>query len=143
MMIVGIEMTVFLDSNIVLYTLGDDSSKRSIACALLAEKPTISTQVVNECSHVLRRKLHHSPAETGKILMAILTSVKLIEVSIQETYIAWVIAARYKYSHFDSLIIATALKAGCITLYSEDMQHGQVIDGRLTITNPFASVNSL
>ncbi|WP_153232350.1 PIN domain-containing protein [Methylotetracoccus oryzae] len=36
-----------------------------------------------------------------------------------------------------SLIVAAALDAGCITLYSEDMQHGQAIDGRLTIANPF------
>jgi predicted nucleic acid-binding protein len=32
--------------------------------------------------------------------------------------------------------VAAALDAGCSTLYSEDMQHGQVVDGRLTIFNP-------
>ena len=37
-----------------------------------------------------------------------------------------------------SLVVATALEAGCVTLYSEDPQHGQVIDRRLTIINPFA-----
>ena len=37
---------------------------------------------------------------------------------------------------YDSLIIAAALEAGCDTLYSEDMQHGQVIEG-IRIENPF------
>ncbi len=44
---------------------------------------------------------------------------------------------RYRFSYFDSLILASALTANCQILYSEDLQHGQVIDGRLTIINPF------
>lgn len=44
---------------------------------------------------------------------------------------------KYGYSIFDSLIIAAALEARCHTLYSEDMQHGQLIEGTLKITNPF------
>jgi len=50
--------------------------------------------------------------------------------------IALPIAAKYGYHIFDSLMIAAALQASCKTLYSEDMQDGQVIDG-LTIRNPF------
>jgi len=38
---------------------------------------------------------------------------------------------------YDALIVASALEAGCTTLVSEDMQDGRVIDGRLTIRNPF------
>ncbi|WP_252263399.1 hypothetical protein [Paracidobacterium acidisoli] len=40
------------------------------------------------------------------------------------------------YQIYDALVIAAALEAGCTTLYSEDMQDGQKIDG-LTIRNPF------
>ena len=43
---------------------------------------------------------------------------------------------RYQYSYWDSLIIASALESNCSILYSEDMHHGQVIEGRLTIQNP-------
>ena len=39
-------------------------------------------------------------------------------------------------SFWDSLIVAAALDAGCTTLYSEDMQHGQRISDQLTIVNP-------
>lgn len=47
------------------------------------------------------------------------------------------VAERHGFSHCDSLIIAAALEAGCARLYSEDLQHGQLIDQRLTIINPF------
>ena len=36
-----------------------------------------------------------------------------------------------------ALIVSSALEAGCETLYTEDLQSGQVIDGRLTFQNPF------
>jgi predicted nucleic acid-binding protein len=45
------------------------------------------------------------------------------------------------FSHYDSLIVATALSINCSVLYSEDLQHGQVVDGRLTIVNPFKSLD--
>ena len=44
------------------------------------------------------------------------------------------------FSFWDSLIIASALEANCQQLYSEDMQHGQLIAGRLQILNPFFNV---
>lgn len=52
---------------------------------------------------------------------------------------ALTITERYGFSIYDSLIVATALEAGCSTLYSEDMHHGQVIEERLTLVNPFLS----
>jgi predicted nucleic acid-binding protein len=47
------------------------------------------------------------------------------------------IAQRYKYSYWDSLILSSALENGCKVLYTEDMQDGQTIDGKLKIENPF------
>jgi predicted nucleic acid-binding protein len=47
------------------------------------------------------------------------------------------LAVRYQLSHWDSLIVAAALLADCETLYSEDLQHRQVFDDRLTVINPF------
>ena len=48
------------------------------------------------------------------------------------------IRTRYRLGLYDSLIVAAALEAGCKTLYSEDLQHAQGIEG-VTITNPFGS----
>jgi len=47
------------------------------------------------------------------------------------------IQEKFCFSSYNSLIIASALGAGCDTLYSDDMQNGQEIDGRLHIVNPF------
>lgn len=58
-------------------------------------------------------------------------------VTLRHIRLGWQLSARYGYSHFDSLILACALDTGCKRLYTEDMQHEQIIDGRLQIINPF------
>ena len=47
------------------------------------------------------------------------------------------IAERHGWNIYDALVVAAALQAGCTTLYSEDLQDGQIIDQKLTIRNPF------
>lgn len=140
-MVRGVDMTVFLDTNVVLYAMGDDDAKRAVSTELLSASPKTSTQVINECSHVLRRKLRISPAQVAEELENVLDLVELVDVGIHEIRSAWRIATRYGFSHYDSLIIAAALSAGCATLYTEDMQHGQVIDERLALINPFFPTN--
>lgn len=49
-------------------------------------------------------------------------------------------AQRHTLSVYDGMIVAAALTADCEILYSEDMHHGLVVDGRLTVVNPFAPV---
>ena len=46
------------------------------------------------------------------------------------------IRARCGYGFYDSLIVSAAVQSGCSLLYSEDLQHGQVVDS-LRIMNPF------
>lgn len=139
------EVSAFLDSNIVLYAYGDDrlESESAIAIQLLADYPSISTQVVNECSHVMRRKLVWQPAKVAEELEILLELTKLHTVGINDIRLAWRIAARYGFSHYDSLIVASAVAAGCEQLLSEDMQHGQQIEQRLTIVNPFSAPQTL
>ena len=47
------------------------------------------------------------------------------------------IISKYKFSYWNSLIIASALQNNCTILYSEDMQHNQLIENKLRIINPF------
>ena len=49
---------------------------------------------------------------------------------------AWEIADEASVSHRDALIIAAAIHQGCETLLSEDLQHGQTIEG-VRIVSPF------
>jgi len=45
--------------------------------------------------------------------------------------------ARHQFSYWDSMIVASALSAGAVILYSEDMDNGMTVDGQLTIVNSF------
>lgn len=136
-------MSVFLDSNVLLYALGDDSPKKEAAAGLVEALPAawISVQVLNECSHVLRRKKGWPLQRIEPELEAVLKLLRLAPVGLAEVRQAWQLGARLGFSHYDSLIVATALSINCSVLYSEDLQHGQVIDGRLTIVNPFKSLD--
>lgn len=127
----------FIDSHIVLYALDADQQKRDVAWNLLFTRPCISLQVLNECSNVLNRKRQWHVQDVAQALDKILRFVTVEYSDIATVRLAWKLLERYRFSYYDSLILAAALSAGCSLLYSEDMQHEQVIEGRLTIVNPF------
>jgi len=132
----------FADSNVVLYTIGKDARKAEIARRLIADQPTISVQVVNECVSVCLRKLSFTREQAyafARTLMDRTDVLALDEATIDQ---ASTLAIRYQLSHWDALIVAAAMLAGCETLYSEDLQHGQVFDDRLTVVNPFLAENA-
>lgn len=128
----------FIDTNIVIYSLGTNSAKTSLAAPLFAHHPTISTQVLSETANVAVKKLALSLPETGKLLAMLEATCRVEIVTPATMHRALDIAGRYGFSWYDSLIVASALEAGCDTLYTEDLQRGQVIEGKLTVTNPFA-----
>jgi predicted nucleic acid-binding protein len=128
----------FFDSNVLLYTLAKNDPRQAVADRLLAAGGTISVQSLNEFAAVARRKLRFSWPETMQALSdirALCAPPLPITLATHEAGLR--IADRLGYRFYDSLIIASALEAGCGTLYSEDMQDGQVIEGALTIRNPF------
>jgi predicted nucleic acid-binding protein len=129
---------VFLDSNVLIYAVGDDDARRDVADSLIAAGPVISAQVLAETAAVLRRKFQVPPASVTKILQTVLDRVQCVPLNETIVLAALQVGERLGYAHYDGQIIAAALAAGCDVLYSEDLQHGQVIDGKLTIINPFA-----
>jgi predicted nucleic acid-binding protein len=127
----------FFDTNVLLYLLSADPLKADRAEALLTDGGTISVQVLNEFAAVALRKLAMSVTELREILEPV-RSVCRVEPVTEDTHDqALALAERYGFSFYDALLIAAALRAGCARLYSEDLQHGQVIDRRLRIINPF------
>ncbi len=128
---------VFFDTNIVLYLLSGDTGKADRAEQLLAAGGVLSVQILNEFAAVAKRKLGLSVHEIRDILGTLRPLYRVEAVSLATHDRALDIAERTGYSIYDSLVIAAALLADCSILYSEDMQHGQVIDGTLTIHNPF------
>jgi len=128
----------FVDTNTVIYSLGKDAIKRRKALAVLARKPILSIQVLNETANTMRRKLDFDIPTIRHFLMDLMKESRIHPITPVTVLSALAVAERYGFSHYDSLIIATAMDAGCDTLYSEDMQHGQLIDNRLTVINPFS-----
>jgi len=127
----------FFDSNILLYIAGADDAKADRAEALIAEGGTISVQVLNEIANVARRKMLFDWDEIQTLLGSIrgLLDVVPLTIEIHESGVA--LARRFKLSTYDAMIVAAALDAGCTTLWSEDMQHGLLINDRVRIRNPF------
>jgi len=127
----------FLDTNVLLYLLSADQAKADRAEALAAVGGVISVQVLNEFASVALRKLALPIAEVREILATIRAVCTIKPVDIETHDLALDLVERHRFSLYDALILSAALRAGCTTLYSEDMHDGQVID-RLTIRNPFA-----
>lgn len=130
----------FLDTNILIYAAvaeGEDW-RAERARAIVAAGGTISVQVLNEFGSVAQRKFRKSWSEIRNVLddlCLLLSAVRPISFGIHQS--ALYIAEHDGLSFYDALIVASALEAGCDILLTEDMQHGRVIAGRLTINNPF------
>jgi predicted nucleic acid-binding protein len=127
----------FFDTNVLLYLLSADAAKADRAESLLGDGGTISVQVLNEFASVALRKLEIPIAELREILEPV-RNVCRVEPVTEDTHDrALALVERYGFAFYDALLIAAALHAGCSRLYSEDLQHGQLIDRQLRVVNPF------
>jgi predicted nucleic acid-binding protein len=127
----------FFDTSVLLYVLSADTQKAERAEALLAEQGTISVQVLNEVAAVATRKLGMTLPDVREILTTLRAVCRVQPVTIQTHDRALRLMERYGFAVYDSLLVAAALLAGCRRLYTEDLQHGQLIDRQLRIINPF------
>lgn len=128
----------FSDTNVLLYLTSADIEKATTVERLLEEGVTISVQVLNEFANVSRRKFRLEWPHVHHLLRNIATVSAVVPLTLEIHRSGLGLAERHNFSIYDAMIIASALEAGCTTLYSEDMQHGQLIAGRLRIANPFA-----
>ena len=97
----------------------------------------VSSQVINETVSVLTRKQGANLVAAHEVAESLLELCEVVPVDERTIREAIRLVRRYKLSHWDSLIVAAALLAGCEKLYSQDMQHGQVFDEQLKVINPF------
>ncbi len=128
----------FLDTDLLVYAVLQPDARSDRARALLAEGGVVSVQILNEFADVARRKLRRPWPEVKRALADIRAlSRPPLPVTLAAHKAALGIADRLGYRFYDSLVIASALEGGCATLFSENMQDGQVVEGRLTIRDPF------
>src|SRR5487761_1096558 len=127
----------FIDTNVLVYVASGDPVKADRAEKTIADGGTISVQVLNELANVARRKMRLSWPETHDLLATVRALLQVQPNTLETHQTGLALAERYGLSVYDAMIAAAALHADCDTLWSEDMQDGLVIDGRLRVTNPF------
>lgn len=130
----------FLDSNIWIYALADhqEPAKREVACRLVdAEGVVISTQVINEVCFNLIRKSKFSEEQVKPLIRSFYEGSYVVAFSADILVSAAELREQYRFSFWDSLIVASALATKVLRLYSEDMQDGLVVADQLEIVNPF------
>jgi predicted nucleic acid-binding protein len=127
----------FFDTNVLVYLASGDAAKADRAEAAVAAGGAISVQVLNELANVARRKMQMSWTDTHVFLNMLrdLLTVHPLTLEIHEAGLR--LAERYGLSTYDAMIVASALHAGCDTLWSEDMQHGMKLGEGLRIVDPF------
>ncbi len=133
---------VFFDTNVLVYAFArrtqiPPDTRSEMAEELLSLGGIVSVQVLNEFADVARRKLRLSWDSVEKGLNAImLLCGHALPLEVETHSLALALSKRHGFSIYDSLILAAAEQAGCDTVYTEDLQHGQMI-GKVKIVNPF------
>ena len=137
----------FIDTNILVYLFDSDSpTKQSISRELLEENSgnlILSSQVLGEFYVTVTRKLARPLSEDQAIdAISAFGAFRVRDIHVGLAQAAVRRSARSKLSYWDSLIIETAREAGAATLLTEDLQHGQLLDG-LLVFNPYADTSML
>jgi predicted nucleic acid-binding protein len=127
----------FFDTNVLVYAFTPSGEKTQTAEQLLLDGGVVSVQVLNELASVTRSKSKMTWSEVRQAVQGTMIMCPNVIPLTDETFLeALRISERYGFSIWDGSIIASALDVGCTTLYTEDLQHGQVVEG-LRIENPF------
>ncbi len=133
----------FLDTNILIYAhdgriAEKQENARKLVKKLLQDRHgVVSQQVLQEFFAAATRKLH-MPSEVAREHVLTYSRFEVVSFSTTDMIAAIDLHRLHQFSIWDALIVRGALKAGCETLYSEDMQDGRKIDS-LTVRNPFES----
>lgn len=134
----------FLDTNILVYSFDRSARAKALRSNSLIEEALqmgrgiISFQVIQEFLNVATKKFNIplKPFEAREYLQKVLKPLCAVQSSILLYSTALTIREEHGYSFYDSLIVASAVHAGCDTLYSEDLSHQQVVR-EVKIINPF------
>lgn len=133
----------FLDTNILVYLLDPSTKKQSISYQLVNsslkdQNGIISIQVVQEYLNLATGKfsVKTTPENTREFLQRILLPLCQVYTNGELLSLALDIQSEYRYSFYDSMILAASIQGNCSVLYSEDLQSGQKVRG-VEIINPY------
>jgi len=130
---------IFLDTNVLIYAYASYEPVKQAQALTLFKAPDVwlSTQVLIEFANVYHRKLKTAWPDVETALNELVQDFNVYKTSSATITNATRLAHRYGFSWFDALIVAAALECGCDTLYSEDLNAGQLIESTLQVVNPF------
>lgn len=132
---------ILLDTNLWIYFYAKDPLEKAEKIESIINDTSknilITTQILGELFHVLTRKKFTSQSDAVSIILDLINNFSILEINTPNVLQALQINSIYGYSYWDSLVIATALLNDCSILYSEDMQHNQLIENKMQIINPF------
>jgi len=129
---------IALDTNVLIYCHSlTCEDKMLIAIEFFSKNPVVSSQVISEYLNVMRRKFGMEKNAIMQLCSSWLEQCTIQPVVLSTVKLAQYLIDKYGFQIFDGVIVAAALEANCDTLYSEDMQHGQVVENTLKIVNPF------
>lgn len=129
---------IAIDTNILLYALDDFyPQKQAESIQIIASNPIFCSQNLSEFINVCLRRWKFPKHKVGDLVKTYLQQCVYVPVSEQTMLRSLEIMNKYDFQLFDSIIVSSALEAGCLVLYSEDMNDGQVIESQLKIVNPF------
>jgi predicted nucleic acid-binding protein len=127
---------VFVDTNVIVYAYDKDAGeKHRVAADIMKDLwrsglGTISTQILQEFFVTLTKKIS-KPMDISVVRESIrrLSKWDVLLIDVDIIIRATELQERYKYSFWDSLIIAAAIAGGARTILSEDLADGQTIQG--------------
>jgi len=134
---------IFFDTNVLVYADDRGAGKKTfvaqalIADALRANRGVVSTQVLQEFFVITTRKLG-VPAEAARRKVELLAGFDVVVVQLELILGGIDLHRLHGLSFWDALVVRAASTAGCARLLTEDLQHGQVIDG-VRVENPFVA----
>lgn len=135
-------MPPFFDTNVLIYAIDEEEPlKLAIAEQLVEEhlvegEGMVSVQVLREFYNASRRLKSAVSDERAMEMVRYFSTFNILSEDFGMVIQAIRLSQEYMLSFWDALIIEAALKGGADRLFTEDLQHGQVIEG-LRIENPF------
>lgn len=132
---------IILDTNLWVYLYANNADTKVMRVKYLLDEHfqtiIVSTQILGELYYVLTRKGFQSKEQAKEIIVTTIATFPIVGIGSVNVMKALDIQERYNYSYWDSLLIATALLNDVAILYSEDMQHNQLVSNKTRIINPF------
>jgi predicted nucleic acid-binding protein len=132
----------FVDTNVLMYSVSPtlhEKAKRDIADAILdSDDLCLSVQVLQEFYTQATRptRAGRLRADEAATLVSTWRRLRIVDLTITIVERAITASQRWQISYWDAAIIESARTAGCATVLSEDLQHGQNFDG-VRVVNPF------